>query len=85
MKEVAWCDSLQMNSVKKREAQNTRVKDAGPGDKHGEDGKNKTTEAEMLSRERGRRWGGAGAPAGEVSARECWGHTGPRGLKVTRT
>lgn len=37
MKEVAWCDSLQMNSVKKREAQNTRVKDAGPGDKHGED------------------------------------------------
>lgn len=61
-----------MNSVKKREVQNTRIKDTQPGDKHSKDRKTGITEAEMprrLQSTAGRRWVRA---AGEVSERACW-------------
>lgn len=61
-----------MNSVKKREVQNTHIKDTQPGDKHSKHRKTGITEAEMprsLQSTAGRRWVRA---AGEVSERACW-------------
>lgn len=62
-----------MNSVKKREVQNTRIKDTQPGDKHSKDRKTGITEAEMprrLQAEHGWRGGGGlGPPEKSVRGR----------------
>lgn len=64
-----------MNSVKRREAPNTRVRDTQQGC-----GK-EITEAERDAKAAARkRW--IGASAGDVSEA---GHKGPRGLRVART
>ena len=63
-----------MNSVKKREVQNTHIKDTQPGDKHSKDRKTGITEAEMprrvcMQNTAGRRWVGG---VGEVRERAWW-------------
>lgn len=70
MKKVAWCDSFQMNSVKKREVQNTRIKDTQNTARIGKpESQRQRSRGVCMQNTAGRRWVGG---VGEVSERACW-------------